>query len=206
MNKDTVIDPLHYTVAFAACGDIASVPWEDALTPFRIMRAQSALSWAQSELCFMVVRPHLLFGGKFMKRNAVITWTLAIILLLAVPSTCQASAAGTPQELAYQDACHYFEMGDYEEAAQAFEQLGTYSDSTDYAIYSRALLAIRNEMFDDAIAPLEALAKSAFKDSDKYLDMQKAGNLKRREITRWPSNSIADSDSWTATLGCSSWR
>ncbi len=98
--------------------------------------------------------------------------TLLCALLLALGAT---SCAGTSNQTYYERAQLYLGNGDFEAAAHLFSQLGEYADAADYALYSAALQAIREENFALARVNLEEI--SPFKSTDRYLRYIEAKEL-----------------------------
>lgn len=103
---------------------------------------------------------------------------LAVLVCMALTLT----ACGT-REIGeyYHTAQLYLGCGDYEYAGELFAQLGEYEDSAEYALYCRALQAIKEEEYDLARADLNAV--NPFKSSGRYLmyldalDAEKEGDL-----------------------------
>ncbi len=89
---------------------------------------------------------------------------LALLLCTALPLT---ACSGTDVAEYYQTAQLYLGCGDYDYAAELFEQLGEYEDSAEYALYARALQAIEDDEFELARANL--LAVNPFKSSGRML-------------------------------------
>ena len=67
----------------------------------------------------------------------------------------------------YQTAQLYLGRGDFDSAADLFVQLGEYADSAEYALYCRALQAIKDG--DYALARADLTAIEPFKSSGRYL-------------------------------------
>ena len=67
----------------------------------------------------------------------------------------------------YQSAQLYLGCGDYDHAAELFSQLGEYEDSADYALYAKALKALKDKDYDLARSNFAAI--TPFKSSGRYL-------------------------------------
>lgn len=89
---------------------------------------------------------------------------LAMLVCMALTLT----ACGTQEIGEYYEAAQlYLGCGDYDYAAELFEQLGEYGDSAEYALYCRALQAVKDEEYALARSNLEAV--NPFKSSGRYL-------------------------------------
>lgn len=89
---------------------------------------------------------------------------LAVLLCMALALT---ACSGSNVNEYYQTAQLYLGCGDYAYAADLFAQLGEYEDSAEYALYARALEALKDEEYDLARANFTAI--NPFKSSGRYL-------------------------------------
>jgi len=103
--------------------------------------------------------------------------TLAALLLCAALSL----TACAPKDIGeyYQTAQLYLGCGDYEYAAELFEQLGECEDAADYALYCRGLQAMEEGNYDIARANL--MAVNPFKSSGRYLMYLDALEAEKKE-------------------------
>ena len=88
------------------------------------------------------------------------------MMLAGGMALCAGGCAANSQD-AYEFAQRYIGIGEYETAAEYFEQLGEYRDSADYLLYVDALMALEEGETALARANFEQLGN--FKSSQRYL-------------------------------------
>ncbi len=121
---------------------------------------------------------------------------LSILALLVCMALTLTSCGTQDNQEYYETAQLYLGCGDYDYAAELFAQLGEYADSADYALYARALEAIKGEEYALARANLTAVAP--FKSSARYLtyldalELQSDGELEKALLLYEALGTFAD--------------
>ena len=111
-----------------------------------------------------------------MKKVSILAMLMCVALLLT-------SCASREISEYYESAQLYLGCGDYDYAAELFSQLGEYEDSAEYALYSRALQAVKTEKY--ALARANMAAVAPFKSSGRYLAWLDAKEAEARgELTQ----------------------
>ena len=97
------------------------------------------------------------------KRNKVI-WSLLSVIMLISLSACGGSTASRN----YDKAQNALIKGEYEKAAELFENISSYEDASQYSLYAKALWYGSDGKYDDALKTLAFLGD--FKDSKQLSD------------------------------------
>lgn len=98
------------------------------------------------------------------KKLAMIVVPLAVVAIVAgvlISGNAKKSAA-------YNDAIALMEAGEYSEAVNAFEELGSYKDSAKYSVYSQAFSLLETDEYGKAYQLFESLGD--FKDAPQHLN------------------------------------
>ena len=96
-------------------------------------------------------------------------------LLAALVFALSAGGCAASNHTYYQQAQRYLGAGEYQAAAQLFNQLGGYADSADYTLYAAALLALQQG--DRQLARATLRQVDPFQHSSRYLTYLDAGDL-----------------------------
>ena len=105
--------------------------------------------------------------------------TISLLLAGCVLLTLAGCGASGSAARDYGAAVAQLEQGSYEQAAEAFEVLGSYEDSARLRMYSRAVLAARDGDYERAMAAFTAL--NGFQDSARMLTYCDACLLEQQE-------------------------
>lgn len=97
-----------------------------------------------------------------------------LALFLTLSALCCTACAATNEDY-YQQAQRFLGAGDYESAAQLFDQLGGYRDSTEYALYAAGLHALQNG--DRELCRRSLMQVDPFLNSSRYLTWLQAEDL-----------------------------
>lgn len=111
-----------------------------------------------------------------MKKKSILLIVLALLLVLLTGCATQ-----TETEKAYLAAQELLMQAQYPQAAEAFDKLGSYSDASLNALYSKALAAGEAGEYDDAIASLTALG--SFKDASLQVTYYSARQLESMGVS-----------------------
>ena len=81
---------------------------------------------------------------------------LAVVVLVTMAFTL--TACGDSQEKAYKKANKLLNGGKYENAAEAFDKLGSYEDASQMSMYARAHAEAENGNYETAVKTFALLA------------------------------------------------
>ena len=124
----------------------------------------------------------------------VITLLLLMLVCFALTASTAIADSGMSKAQMYEEGLKNLEVENYEAAIDLFTRLGTYEQSTDYKMFSYALLYLKEERYAEAITYFDILAASEFEDCGKYSIYSKGRKAEAEADAEYAKGRVAEAE------------